>query len=97
MIDAEKYNLRLINMKKHTVQTVVRQYNLIVIHPNLVKAEQLPNPDIFAYLEKKKHLDLSGKINDGFKFGNTILFKDKEAEKFREHEDLTMHVLKSVG
>ena len=53
MIDAEKENLRLINMKKHTVHTVVRQYNLIVNHPSLVKSEQLPNPEIFAYLEKK--------------------------------------------
>ena len=94
MIDAEKENLRLINMKKHTVHTVVRQYNLTVNHPGLVKSEQLPNPEIFAYLVKKKHLDASGKIKDGFKFGNTKLFGEREAEKFKEYESLTMHILK---
>jgi hypothetical protein len=97
MIDAEKENLRLINMKKHTVHTVVKQYNLIVNHPSLVKSEQLPNPEIFAYLVKKEHLEPNGKIKNGFKFGNTILFGEREAEKFKEHEEFTMHILKSVG
>ena len=97
MIDAEKENLRLINMKKHTVHTVVKQYNLIIKYPSLVKSEKLPNPEIFAYLVKKEHLDGTGKIKDGFMFGKTTLFGEREAEKFKEYEDLTMHILNMVG
>lgn len=97
MIDGEKHSLRLINMKNHTVYTVVKQYNLIVSHPYLVKPQELPNPEIFSYLVRKNYLEESGKVKDGFKYGNTVLFEGKDAEKFKEHEDLTMHILKSVG
>jgi hypothetical protein len=46
---------------------------------------------------RKNHLEESGKVKDGFKFGDTILFGDKEGEKLRDFEDLTMHILKSVA
>ena len=46
---------------------------------------------------KKNHLEESGKVKDGFKFGDTSLFGEKDGEKFRDYEDLTMHILKSVA
>ena len=46
---------------------------------------------------RKNHLEESGKVKDGFKFGDTILFKEKDGEKLKDFEDLTMHILKSVA
>ena len=53
MIQVEKNTMRVINWRDHTATTVVRQYNLILKYPNLVKPEMLPEKEIFDYLVKK--------------------------------------------
>ena len=97
MINAQKHNLRMINMKNHTVHTLVKQYNLITKYPDLVKPEKLPNPSIFSYLVSRDFIDNHGKISERFDFSSKSLFEGKGGEKYKEYQDKTMDVLKTVG
>jgi hypothetical protein len=74
MVESEKQNLRMINMKNHTVHSVVKQYNLIIKNPNTVEKCDLPHDGIFANLVKLEIIDDQGRINPTFDFQTKTVF-----------------------